>query len=101
MESVPRIGQLVFSRAGRDTGRPMVVVSVCDRRHVLVIDGTLHPGARPKRKNVRHLGSGSGMHPVVSAGGPVTDAQIRSWLLEMTAAEGGRALEPGVKEGQA
>ncbi|QIA28030.1 RNA-binding protein [Thermaerobacter sp. PB12/4term] len=49
------IGQLVTSRAGRDQGRPYLVVGVLDDRFVLVADGDLRPADRPKRKNVRHL----------------------------------------------
>lgn len=49
------IGQLVTSRAGRDRGRPYLVVGVLDDRFVLVADGDLRPVDRPKRKNVRHL----------------------------------------------
>ncbi|ADU52351.1 LSU ribosomal protein L14E [Thermaerobacter marianensis DSM 12885] len=49
------IGQLVTSRAGRDRGRPYLVVGVLDDRFVLVADGDLRPVDRPKRKNMRHL----------------------------------------------
>jgi len=87
VEGVPQVGQLVISRAGRDAGRAMVVVSVCDGRHVLVADGRRRPGARPKRKNVRHLSLGGARHAAMAAGGAADDAEIRGWLAEMAGNE--------------
>ncbi|PZN13374.1 MAG: RNA-binding protein [Bacillota bacterium] len=49
------IGQLVTSRAGRDRGRPYLVLGVLDERFVLVADGDQRTVERPKRKNVKHL----------------------------------------------
>ncbi len=95
MAGTPRVGQLVISRAGRDAGRSMVVVSLEDGRHVLVSDGRLRPNARPKRKNVRHLSLGSALHAGLSAGGSVTDAELRAWLAQV--ADGQQeAAEPAV-----
>lgn len=99
MDGVPQVGQLVISRAGRDAGRPMVVVAVCDTRHVLVVDGRLRPGTRPKRKNVRHLAPGGARHQALAAGGQPDDAEIRGWLAEVTGMQPG--LDPAQGEGQA
>jgi len=33
------IGQVVYSRAGRDSGRKLVVVGIVDDKNVLVADG--------------------------------------------------------------
>ena len=96
VERVPRIGQLVISCAGRDAGRAMVVVSLCDRRHVLVSDGRLRPGARPKRKNIRHLSLGVALHAGIAAGKPADDAEIRGWLAQV-ATDGWKA---GCEEGR-
>lgn len=91
MESVPRLGQLVYSRAGRDRGRAMVVVGVCDARHVLVCDGELHPAARPKRKNIRHLAAATAVYRDIAGGAPPEDAALRAWLQDAARAEGGEA----------
>jgi len=79
----------------------MVVVAVCDGRHVLVMDGSLRPGTRPKRKNVRHLALGGAVHPVISAGQSVADPLVRAWLAVETGAHARRHPEAGSKEGQA
>lgn len=50
-----RIGQLVRSRAGRDSGTYFLVVGVKDRRWVMVADGRRRSLACPKKKNVKHL----------------------------------------------
>ena len=87
MEGLPRIGQLVYSQAGRDSGSALVVVGVQDIRHVLVVDGALRPVARPKLKSARHLGAGTLVHPGVAAGRAVRDAEIRAWIRQVA---GGR-----------
>lgn len=79
-----RIGQVVVSRAGRDAGRPFVVVGVAGDRFVLVADGDLRKISNPKKKNVRHLR----FEPIVldevtaklAAGREVLDAEIEEAL---------------------
>ncbi len=99
MTALPEVGQLVYSRAGRDGNRPLVVVAVCDRRHVLVSDGQLRPSARPKRKNVRHLAPGTARHPGLAAGQVPNDAELRRWLRTVTTRVPGD--ESGSEEGRA
>lgn len=50
-----RIGQVVTSRAGRDSGKFYVVIDVLDDRFVLVADGETRRLKNPKKKNKRHL----------------------------------------------
>ncbi|QRN86921.1 KOW domain-containing RNA-binding protein [Clostridia bacterium] len=50
-----RLGMLVFSTAGRDFGRPYLVIQDLDPNTVLVSDGKLRHLHNPKRKNIRHL----------------------------------------------
>jgi large subunit ribosomal protein L14e len=92
VDSVPSLGQLVFSRAGRDHGRPMVVVGVVDARHVLVADGDLRKTTRPKRKNIRHLAGAAPVLPGVEKGQVPGDAAVRAWLQEVA---GGTGEEDG------
>lgn len=47
-------GQIVCSKAGRDKGYFMVVVSEQDG-YLLVCDGKERPLERPKRKNQKHI----------------------------------------------
>lgn len=49
------LGQLVVSKAGRDTGRKFIVVNVVDDFFVEVSDGSLRRLEKPKRKKVKHL----------------------------------------------
>ena len=47
-------GQVVFSKAGRDRGYPMLVLKEEDG-FVFVVDGKERPLSRPKKKNPKHL----------------------------------------------
>ena len=49
------LGQIVVSRAGRDTGRRFVVTKVVDEQFVLICDGDLRKIEKPKKKKVKHL----------------------------------------------
>lgn len=49
------IGQLVYSRAGRDSGRKFVVINIVNENYVLVVDGCLRKLENPKKKNCKHL----------------------------------------------
>lgn len=97
--ALPAVGQLVYSRAGRDANRAFVVVGVCDDRHVLVIDGQVRPTTHPKRKNVRHLTPGSARYPDVAAGRMPSNAELHRWLRSM--AGGAAAPSSGSEEGRA
>ena len=47
-------GMLVYSLRGRDAGRVYVIIRR-DKQFVTASDGTQHPIAAPKRKNIKHL----------------------------------------------
>lgn len=47
-------GALVRSLKGRDRGRTFLVLEDRGER-VLIVDGDIHPLARPKRKNPKHV----------------------------------------------
>ena len=49
------LGQVVVSRAGRDTGRRFVVTKVVDELFVQVCDGDLRRIEKPKKKRIKHL----------------------------------------------
>ena len=48
------VGRIVFSKAGRDKNRLMVVVSA-DDKFLYLCDGKERPLEKPKRKNVKHI----------------------------------------------
>jgi len=49
------VGQVVRSRAGRDKGQFMVVLSIIDDNYVYVSNGELRKVSQPKRKKIKHL----------------------------------------------
>lgn len=51
------VGEVVFSRAGRDSGRFFVVVEIVDDTFVMLADGSLRKLAKPKKKKIKHLKS--------------------------------------------
>lgn len=51
----PKLGALVHSLAGRDTGDYYLVVGLLEPNFVLVANGLNHPLKSPKKKNLRHL----------------------------------------------
>ncbi len=50
-----KVGQLVTSKMGRDSGKKYVVVESLPDNHVGVADGFVRKMDRPKRKNLKHL----------------------------------------------
>lgn len=50
-----RIGKVAYSKAGRDAGRPFVIISLVDEKFVLVADGDLRKIENPKLKNIKHV----------------------------------------------
>lgn len=49
------IGDIVYSKAGRDAGHIFVVCGIIDRTFVFVADGKLRKIEKPKRKRIKHL----------------------------------------------
>ncbi len=48
-------GQLVYSRAGRDKGKPYLVLARAGETEVWIVDGAARRVEAPKKKNVKHL----------------------------------------------
>jgi ribosomal protein L14E/L6E/L27E len=86
-----QIGQIVFSKKGRDKGRAMVIISV-EGEYVFLADGQLRPLNKPKKKKARHIQPTRTIIDEVNAistvnnglqtaaAGGLTDADIRKWL---------------------
>lgn len=49
------LGQVVFSKAGRDKGKRFIVVSIIDQDYVYISDGGLRKIEKPKKKKIKHL----------------------------------------------
>ncbi|CFX05191.1 Ribosomal protein L2 domain 2 [Syntrophomonas zehnderi OL-4] len=49
------MGRVVFSKTGRDGGKPFVIVQVVNERYVIICDGDTRKIENPKMKNIKHL----------------------------------------------
>lgn len=49
------LGQLVYSKAGRDMGRKFVIVGFEGENYVYISDGDLRKVEKPKKKKIKHL----------------------------------------------
>ncbi len=73
-----REGDVVLSRAGRDSGRAFVVLEAIDENYVLIVDGRLRTLERPKKKKRMHLLKASETRMELS--GRLLDADFRKFL---------------------
>ncbi len=55
MERSIEVGSIVYSRAGRDSGRYYVVMEVVDDDFVTIADGKKRKAETPKKKKIKHL----------------------------------------------
>lgn len=49
------LGQVVYSKAGRDKGKKFIVVEIVDELYVKICDGDLRKIEKAKRKKIKHL----------------------------------------------
>jgi large subunit ribosomal protein L14e len=49
------LGQVVYSRVGRDAGRKFIIFDIIDESYVLLADGDLRRIDKPKKKKLKHL----------------------------------------------
>jgi large subunit ribosomal protein L14e len=49
------LGQVVYSKAGRDAGKGFIIVGILDDGNVLISDGDLRRIEKPKKKKIKHL----------------------------------------------
>ncbi|ADI02955.1 MAG TPA: RNA-binding protein [Syntrophothermus lipocalidus] len=94
------VGRLVYSKAGRDQGRPLLVIRVIDNRLVLVVDGDLRTVEKPKIKNLRHLQTtnrvASAIVEKMARGDPLSNSEVRKAIEDLLYRDsGGGGLEDG------
>lgn len=75
-------GMVVFSRAGRDSGKPLAVVDAKDG-FIYVCDGKERPLENPKKKNPKHL---MGTNKTIEFEN-ITNRKLRTVLREYIAEE--------------
>lgn len=49
------LGQVVRSLAGRDKGKPYLIIDFMAGGRVLLVDGRIRTVNKPKKKNIKHL----------------------------------------------
>ncbi|HHT50250.1 MAG TPA: hypothetical protein GXZ78_02100 [Eubacteriaceae bacterium] len=78
------LGQVVWSKAGRDKGRFMVVVENIDSQYVKISDGKVHKIETPKKKKVKHLAKTNhiiySLQEKLKTGQNINNAEIRKNL---------------------
>lgn len=78
------LGQIVYSKAGRDSGKYYCVVEIVSEDRVKIADGDLRRIKRAKTKNVKHLQSDGDVLAKVADklknGQQVFDAELYSAL---------------------
>ncbi|MGB9661577.1 MAG: RNA-binding protein [Moorellaceae bacterium] len=86
-----RVGQLVYSRAGRDKGRPFLVWEIPSPRRVTLVDGQLRRVGKPKIKNILHVQAVNRWAEEIAAkrerGETVTDAEVRRAIARLLGEE--------------
>ncbi len=80
------LGQVVFSKAGRDAGKIFVVTGLIDDSYVLISDGNSRRLENPKKKKLRHLiitnSVIEAISQKISSGEKCTNAEIRKAIVE-------------------
>ena len=78
------LGQVVYSKQGRDSGRYYAVVEIVDDSYVKIADGKLRRVKSPKLKKVKHLKTKGDMLDKISEklkqNAQVFDTELRSAL---------------------
>lgn len=90
------VGDVVASLRGRDRGTLALVWGILGRERVAIVDGDVHPLARPKPKNRRHLrlvGHAAELAHRIAQGEPLSDGDVQRALgpfREMTGEAAGK-----------
>ena len=78
-----KVGQLVYSRAGRDRGKFLAVVDITEKG-VFIADGKERPLERPKCKNPKHLAATA---TVLDSGSMSTNRALRQAISNYVAGQ--------------
>lgn len=85
MEEKFNVGDIVFSKMGRDSGRYYIVMTVEDN-YVYICDGDVHKVDKPKKKKIKHVKASGNCSEYVAAklqeGAKVTNTELRRTIGE-------------------
>jgi len=71
-----QIGQIVFSKQGRDKGMPFVVLDIQDE-YLYLADGKYRLIAKPKKKKLKHVQPTNTVNESVASGIRLLDSDLR------------------------
>ena len=77
------VGQIVYSKRGRDKGNLFVIVGLCDE-YCFIADGDLRKIEAPKKKKLKHIQPTNNVSELVSESNLLTglkNSDLRSVLL--------------------
>ena len=81
------LGQVVYSKAGRDVGKIFLITKLIDANYVYISDGDLRRVENPKKKKIKHLVITKDIIDSISqkinTDTKITNAEIRKALLEI------------------
>lgn len=81
------LGQVVYSKAGRDAGKIFIITGLIDASYVYISDGDLRRVENPKKKKIKHLVITKDIIDTIaqkiSADIKITNAEIRKALVEI------------------
>jgi len=83
------MGQIVFSKRGRDKGMAFIVLST-QGEYLYLADGKLRPQEKPKKKKLKHVQPTNTVSTVVVAAmdsGRLLDSDLRKALAEFESRE--------------
>ncbi|WP_114298865.1 RNA-binding protein [Anaerobacterium chartisolvens] len=85
------LGEVVYSKVGRDASKRFVIVQLVDESYVMIADGSLRRIERPKKKKLKHLrltGEVLGaLNEKLKNGMKVTNSDIRKALADVDGRE--------------
>ena len=75
-----KIGQIVFSKSGRDKHKIFIIMAV-EGEYAFLADGKLRPLNKLKKKKAKHIQLTNTIVDMTASGGiALKDADIRKWL---------------------
>jgi len=81
------LGQVVYSKAGRDEGKIFVITGLIDASYAYISDGDLRRVENPKKKKIKHLiitkDIINAIAQKISMEVRITNAEIRKALVEV------------------
>lgn len=81
------LGQVVYSKAGRDVGTVFIITGLIDANYVYISDGNLRRVENPKKKKIKHLVITKDIIETISekisTDIRITNAEIRKALVEI------------------